>query len=185
MEWAEALAEVVDRVEVREINPARDLEEIVFARGVARECHTRLDSVAWISPALNVAPEWSRNEEKMKVLITVTSPNFEAALDPRFGRAAYFLLVDSETLAWEAQPNPAVHASGGAGIKAAQFAVDSGCEAVISGDCGPNAFDVLDAADVSMFLFGSVQSVQQAIDGLKAGKLEKLGSPSSPGHHGR
>lgn len=121
----------------------------------------------------------------MKVLITVTTPNIEAALDPRFGRAAYFLLVDSETLAWDVQPNPAVHASGGAGIKAAQFAVDSGCDVVISGDCGPNAFDVLDAAGVSMFLFGTAESVQQAIDGLKAGKLEKLGSPSSPGHHGR
>ncbi len=121
----------------------------------------------------------------MKLLITVTSPKFDAALDPRFGRAAYFLLVDSDSLAWEAQPNPAVNASGGAGIKAAQFAVDSGVGAVISGDCGPNAFDVLDAAGVSMYLFGSSQSVQQVLDDLQAGKLEKLGAPTSSGHHGK
>lgn len=121
----------------------------------------------------------------MKVLITVTSPNFEASLDPRFGRAAYFLMVDSETLEWEAQPNSAVHASGGAGIKAAQFVVNSGCKAVISGDCGPNAFDVIDAAGVAMYVFGSSQNVQEALNNLKEGKLEQLGSPSSPGHHGR
>lgn len=121
----------------------------------------------------------------MKVLITVSSPDINSSLDPRFGRAANFLFVDTETLNWEAKPNPAIHASGGAGIKAAQFVVDSGCEAVISGDCGPNAFDVLDAAGISMYLFGSAQTVQQVIEGLKAGTLEKLGSPSSPGHHGR
>lgn len=121
----------------------------------------------------------------MKILITVTSPDFETTLDPRFGRAAYFLLVDADTLDWQAQPNPAVNASGGAGIKAAQFAVDAGCAAVVSGDCGPNAFEVLDAAGISMYLFGQSQNVQQVIESWRAGKLEKIGAATSSGHHGR
>ena len=121
----------------------------------------------------------------MKLLITVTSSDITAALDPRFGRAAYFLLLDSETMEWRAEPNPALNASGGAGIKAAQFAAESGCEAVVSGDCGPNAFDVLNSAGISIYLFGSAQNVNQVVESLKAGKLEQLGSPSSSGHHGR
>ncbi len=121
----------------------------------------------------------------MKTLITVTKPDIEAILDPRFGRAAFFLIVETEDLSWEAKPNPALDASGGAGIKAAQFVVDAGCEAVVSGDCGPNAFDVLDAAGIPMYLFGSAQTVQEVIEGLKTGTLEKLAAPSSTGHHGR
>ena len=121
----------------------------------------------------------------MKLLITVTSPDINAALDPRFGRAAYFLLLDSETMEWQAIPNPAVNSAGGAGIKAAQFVADSGCEAVVSGDCGPNAFDVLSSAGISIYLFGAAQSVNDVLESLKAGKLEQLGTPSSSGHHGR
>ncbi len=121
----------------------------------------------------------------MNLLITVTKPNIDAALDPRFGRAAYFLIVDSETKQWTAHPNPALNASGGAGVKSAQFVVNQGCQAVISGDCGPNAFDVLNAAGVSVYLFGSANSVQQVLDSLNAGKLEQLGAPTSSGHHGR
>ncbi len=56
----------------------------------------------------------------MKVLISASAPKLESSLDPRFGRAAYFLVVDSDTLEWTALENPAVHASGGAGIQAAQ-----------------------------------------------------------------
>ncbi len=181
--WAEVKGAAWGKVLA--ISLARVPEEIVYAQAVESGYPIRLVSGAWISPAQNAAPEWLGNETIMKTLITVTAPDIHASLDPRFGRAAYFLLVDTETLSWEAKPNPAIHASGGAGIKAAQFAADSGCEAVVSGDCGPNAYEVLEAAGISMYLFGASQTIQQVVEGLKSGELEKLGSPSSPGHHGR
>ena len=121
----------------------------------------------------------------MKLLITVVSPHIDAALDPRFGRAANFLFVDPDTLEWQAEPNPALNASGGAGIKAAQYAADHQCQAVLSGDFGPNAFDVLHAAGVSMYLFGDCTTAQQAVQAFNEGALVPLESPTASGHHGK
>jgi predicted Fe-Mo cluster-binding NifX family protein len=121
----------------------------------------------------------------MKILITTVSPNIESEVDPRFGRGAYFLIVDPETFEWQAAPNPAISAPGGAGIQAAQFVVDHQCGAVISGDFGPNAYDALKAAGVPMYLFGSSSTVKDVIERFMAGQLEPIGAPSPAGHKGQ
>ena len=72
--------------------------------------------------------------------------------DARFGRAAAFYIVDTETGAWEAFDNPALSASGGAGVQASQFVAKHGTQAVVSGAFGPNAFDTLAAAEIEMYL---------------------------------
>lgn len=120
----------------------------------------------------------------MKLLLSVTSPKFDSDLDPRFGRAAYYLIVDLDTMDWDAVENPALNASGGAGIQAAQFVSERQCEVVLSGDFGPNAFNALKAAGVGMYRYGSAASVEQAIDLYKAGKLETLAAATAAGHHG-
>lgn len=120
----------------------------------------------------------------MKILISTTAEGLDAELDPRYGRAACFLIVDPETLDWQTHPNPAVTARGGAGIAAAQFAADQKIEAVVSGEFGPNAFDALQAAGIRMYRFGSSRTVQEVLERFRLGQLESLGSPSSPGHHG-
>lgn len=112
----------------------------------------------------------------MKIILTTTAPNLDADVDPRFGRGAYLLIVDPDTLEWQAQPNPGVNASGGAGIKAAQFVVAQKADAVISGDFGPNAFDALNAANVAMYLFGAARTAREAIERFKAGALERVGT---------
>jgi predicted Fe-Mo cluster-binding NifX family protein len=114
----------------------------------------------------------------MKLIITATSPNIDSQVDPRFGRGAYFLIVDADTLEWQALPNPAVTASGGAGIQAAQFISEQNCTAAISGDFGPNAFNALQAAGIQMYLFGSSRTVQEAVQQFKAGQLEQLTTPT-------
>jgi predicted Fe-Mo cluster-binding NifX family protein len=121
----------------------------------------------------------------MKILLTTVAPELESAVDPRFGRGAYFLVVDLETLEWQAEPNPAISAPGGAGVQAAQFVVDHQCGAVISGDFGPNAYNALKAADIPMYLFGTSRNVQDVIERFKAGQLEPVGAPSPAGHKGR
>jgi len=121
----------------------------------------------------------------MRIIITATSPSIDSNVDPRFGRCAYLLMVDTESLQWEAQANPGVNASGGAGIQAAQFATDQKAEAVLSGDFGPNAYNALQAAGIAMYLFGACTSVKDAIENFKAGQLEHVGAPTGPGHHGR
>jgi predicted Fe-Mo cluster-binding NifX family protein len=97
-------------------------------------------------------------------------------------------MVDTESLQWEAHPNPGVMTSGGAGIQAAQFVANQKAEAVLSGDFGPHAFDALQTASIAMYLYGDCRTVRQAIERFKAGQLEQIGAPTrgdcDAGHHG-
>jgi len=104
----------------------------------------------------------------MKLIITTASSSIDAAFDQRFGRCAYFLVIDSETMHWEAFPNPGIDAPGGAGTRAAQFAVDKQVSAVISGNFGPNASSALNAAGISMYMNktqGSVRDNHRELQG--------------------
>ena len=49
----------------------------------------------------------------MKICVTSTGPSPDAPVDPRFGRCQYFMIVDSETMEYEAMQNPSIGASGG------------------------------------------------------------------------
>lgn len=132
--------------------------------------------------APHVSPE--SQLRTMKIIITVVSPTIESNVDPRFGRGAYLLVVDPDTLEWQVDANPGVNAPGGAGILATQFVTEHQVDAVISGDFGPNAFDALNAAGVAMYLLGASRTVQDVIARFKAGQLERVGTPTSAGHHG-
>jgi len=121
----------------------------------------------------------------MKIIITAASPNIDSEVDSRFGRGAYFLVVDPDTLEWQAHPNPGMSAPGGAGTLAAQFVANQNAEAVISGDFGPNAYGALQAAGVAMYLFGASRTVREAIERFKAGQLERVGAPTGQGRHQR
>jgi len=114
----------------------------------------------------------------MKIILTTAAPDIESQVDPRFGRGAYLLVVDPDTLEWQAHPNPGVNTPGGAGIKAAQFVAEQQPDAVISGDFGPHAFDALNAAGVPMYVFGSCRTVRDVIVQFKAGQLERVGGPT-------
>lgn len=120
----------------------------------------------------------------MKIIITTTAASLDAQVDPRFGRAAYLLVVDTDTLEWQAQANPAVNAPGGAGIQAAQLVINQKPDAIVSGDFGPNAYGALSAAGLPMYLFGSATTAREAIQRFKAGGLERVGAPTQTGHHG-
>jgi predicted Fe-Mo cluster-binding NifX family protein len=119
----------------------------------------------------------------MKLAISAVEPRFNAPLDVRFGRCDHFIFVDTETNAWEASPNPAVNARGGAGTQAAQFIANQGAQAIISGHFGPNAFEALDAADIKMYAAegGSVDAV---VEEFSSGQLRKVTVPGASGHLG-
>lgn len=120
----------------------------------------------------------------MTIIVTSSAADLDAALDPRFGRAAYFLAVDPATMTWKAHPNPAVDASGGAGPQAVQFIAGLKAEAVISGAFGPNAYRALDAAGIPMFVYAQAGTVRQAVEAYRAGRLERAALPSRGGRRG-
>lgn len=111
-----------------------------------------------------------------KICVTSTGPTLESPVDPRFGRCAYFMIVDTSTFAFDAVPNTAAMASGGAGIQAAQMAVSKGIEAVLTGSVGPNAFPALEDAGVKI-LVGISGTVKAAVERYSSGTLEELHTP--------
>ena len=119
----------------------------------------------------------------MQIVVTSNGADLDAPASPVFGRCPIYIFVDPETMAFEAVDNPAVGAPGGAGIQAAQFIVERGAAAVVSGNVGPNAFNVLEAANVPVYLF-SGGSVRDAVAAYKAGDLPDAGAATAPEHAG-
>ena len=119
----------------------------------------------------------------MKIAVTSSGTDLNAQVDPRFGRCAMFVYVDPETMTCESEPNGNAAAGGGAGIAAAQQLAAKKPAAVLTGRCGPNAFDVLAAAGIKVFTsFGG--SVRQAVEAYQAGTLEPLAGPDAAPHSG-
>jgi predicted Fe-Mo cluster-binding NifX family protein len=117
----------------------------------------------------------------VRICITTTGKDLDAQVDAVFGRARYFLLVDSDTLEVEAIENmPSAH---GAGVQAAQTMVSKGVETLLTGNVGPNAFQGLTAAGIKIYL-GAKGTARDAMAAYKAGELENPTGPTSQGHGG-
>jgi predicted Fe-Mo cluster-binding NifX family protein len=119
----------------------------------------------------------------MKIAITANGPALDADIDPRFGRCQYFIIVDPETIQFEALENSGAMAGGGAGISTAQMIASKGVAAVLTGNCGPNAYQVLEAAGIKV-VTGVSGKVRDAIQNYKLGKLKASSQPNVPGHFG-
>jgi len=86
----------------------------------------------------------------MRIAISATGPTLDADVDPRFGRCQYFIVVDPVTKEFEAIDNANDAAAGGAGISTAQIIAGKGVEAVLTGNCGPNAYQVLSSDGIKV-----------------------------------
>jgi predicted Fe-Mo cluster-binding NifX family protein len=107
----------------------------------------------------------------MKIAVTSTGTELDSPVDPRFGRAPYILIVDSETFDFEVLDNTEnVNALKGAGIQAARMVNDKGAETLLTGHCGPNAFKALKAAKIGV-ANDARGSVREAVKAYMDGKL--------------
>lgn len=122
-------------------------------------------------------------EKDMKLAVTALGTNLDADVDDRFGRCRYFVIVDPATMDAEAVENEAESAGGGAGIRAAELLTGRGVGAVLTGNCGPNAFATLEAAGVRVFT-GISGKVRDAVEAYKKGGLAPAQGPSSSSHAG-
>jgi len=117
----------------------------------------------------------------MRVCVTSTGQDLDAPIDPRFGRARYFLFVDPDTQAVEAVENqPGAH---GAGVQATQLLADRGVSTLLTGAVGPNAFDGLSAAGIDVYATQS-GSGREVLAAYQDGRLTRVAAPSAPGHRG-
>jgi len=106
----------------------------------------------------------------MKVAISSSGKDLDSLIDPRFGRCAYLLMVETDDMSFEVFDNQSIASGGGAGIQSAQFISSKGAKAVITGNCGPNAVQTLAAAGIEMFL-GNTGIVREALQKYKNGEL--------------
>ncbi len=119
----------------------------------------------------------------MKVAVSSNGNNLDARLEPRFGRCAFFLVVNSEDMSFEAFNNESAAQAGGAGIQAAQFLASLGVKAVVTGNCGPNAVQTLSAAGIELFA-GQAGTVKEAVERFKRGNLRPTSEATVDSHFG-
>ncbi len=118
----------------------------------------------------------------MRIAVTASGNNLEALVDPRFGRAPFFLLVNPETLEFEVVENrQSLQAPQGAGVQAAALLARHQPAAVLTGHCGPKAFQTLQAAGIPVIV-GVEGPVRNAVQDYQAGKLKPAGAPNVSSH---
>lgn len=113
----------------------------------------------------------------MKICVTSEGSNLESKIDSRFGRCKYFIIVDIDSMKFDAIENPNISAMGGAGIQSGQFIANKGVKSVLSGNIGPNAFQTLQAAGLDV-ITGVTGTVKEVIDKYKQGEYKISDKPS-------
>ncbi|MEA3428892.1 MAG: NifB/NifX family molybdenum-iron cluster-binding protein [Thermodesulfobacteriota bacterium] len=119
----------------------------------------------------------------MKIAVTSTGPTLDDTVEARFGRCPYFLIIDSDTLEFEALDNANIALGGGAGIQSAQLMAEKGVSTVLTGNCGPNAFQTFGAANIQV-ITGVSGQVRQAVEQYKSGALASTTTPNVQSHFG-
>ena len=120
----------------------------------------------------------------MKLAISSSTGNPDKEFSARFGRCAYFLIVDEGAENWDKISNPAINAQGGAGTQVVQHLADQGVDGVISGRYGPNAYGALAAAGINAYLANS-GTPRQLVDQAQAGSLRLAAGPTGEAMHGQ
>ena len=118
----------------------------------------------------------------MKIAVSAKSNNLDSQIDPRFGRAPYILIVDTQSLEYEAVDNSANRdALKGAGIQAAAAVSRKGAEVLLTGYCGPKAFQALDAAGIQVA--GDVSgTVKNAVKDFSEGRISFTETANADAH---
>jgi len=130
----------------------------------------------------NLRPAWAGaktlEEQARKIAVTAVEPSLDAAVAPRFGRCSHFLIVDVEKGTFEAIKNTNAAADGRAGARSAKTIASKGAKALLTGKCGPSAFQALSAAGVEV-VSGCSGTVRDVIKQYQEGKLKPARRPSA------
>jgi len=123
-------------------------------------------------------------EDKMsKIAVSAQGPGLDEPIDPRFGRAAGFLIVDPQTMEFEYLDNGSSQVlAQGAGLQAAEIVARAGANLVLTGFVGPKAFQALAAAGIKVGQDLDGLTVREAVERFKAGQIEAAGGPNKGGH---
>lgn len=118
----------------------------------------------------------------MNIAISSSGRTLDSTLDVRFGRCEFFVIYNSEKGELKALENLGQLSGGGAGIAAAQQIIDEKVDAIITGNLGPNAYELIKRADIKVYSCGSIP-VKTAIEKCQSGDLAEL-KEAGPSHNG-
>ena len=119
----------------------------------------------------------------MKIAISSIGPSVDDEVDSRFGRCQHFIIVDIDTDTVEVLNNSNIAAAGGAGISAAQQIAKQDIEAILTGNCGPNAYKVFEAAGIKV-ITGVSGKVKDAMKKYQLGAYSESKFANVDNHHG-
>ena len=119
----------------------------------------------------------------MKIAVSSVGQTLDDSVDARFGRCAYFLVIDPDTLEFEPIQNSSIALGHGAGIQSAQLLANKGVTVLLTGNCGPNAFQTLAAAGIQV-ITGVAGQVREAVRMYKSGAMASASGPNVQGHFG-
>jgi predicted DNA-binding protein (UPF0251 family)/predicted Fe-Mo cluster-binding NifX family protein len=152
---------------------------------LAMEAHSHGDPLQAVNPLAlpsRGAQDVEGNQSMPKIAVSSEGPNLDSRVDPRFGRAGGFVVVDSQTMAFEYLDNGASQAMGqGAGIQTAELMAKHGVTVVLTGYVGPKAFYALDAAGIQVGQNLENLTVGQAVEKFKKGEVAMAEAPNKMG----
>ena len=119
----------------------------------------------------------------MKIAVSSSGKDLDSQVDPRFGRSAYFVIVETDDMSFEAFDNENIALGGGAGIQSAQFVASKGVRAVITGNCGPNAVQTLSVSRIEVFV-GLSGTVREVIEKYIEGDIKSSSTANVADHYG-
>jgi len=119
----------------------------------------------------------------MKIAISSVGTDLDTQIDPRFGRCAHFIIVETDDMSFETFDNENIALGGGAGIQSAQFVASKGAKVIITGNVGPNAVSTLSAAGIQM-VTGQMGTVRKAVEDYKMGTLTGSNEANASGKSG-
>ncbi|GIM29093.1 diguanylate cyclase [Clostridium polyendosporum] len=118
----------------------------------------------------------------MKIAISSTGTTMDNLLDIRFGRCEYFQIHDTDNAEVKIVENKGQMSGGGAGIAAAQQLIDEKIDVIITGNLGPNAFELTSKADIKVYRCGNIL-IQSVLEKYNNGELKEL-EEAGPAHNG-
>ncbi len=115
----------------------------------------------------------------MKIAVSSTGNDLNSQIDSRFGRCAYFIIVETDDMSFEVFNNENIALGGGAGIQSAGFVSSKNVKAVLTGNCGPKAMQVFTADGIEVFI-EQTGTVKEAVERYKKGNLQSSTGSNVP-----
>lgn len=116
----------------------------------------------------------------MKLAIALKENDYNSSVDERFGRAPFFIIIDSDTKEFEIIENEAKDEATGAGLKAVKNLLKYEIDTIIAGEIGPKAGELIYDLEIPTFKFKDLEKVNEIVNAFNENTLEKYDLSPKP-----